>query len=161
MQHRAEHEIGLAFPLATSSLVGRRSEARETWGQALRFRLSGCRPKQPCCLEPFFRNAITSLSMSRLYVAQRIRGGLSGYSSSVGSPPSLRRSLRARRRALHTSSLVGKRRQAHKRAATKSDGRRAAGTACAPSCSDAGTRTTIAAHRTVVVKLRGKSVLAS
>jgi hypothetical protein len=28
--------------------------------------------------------------------------------------------------------------QAHKRAATKSDGRRAAGTACAPSCSDAG-----------------------
>jgi hypothetical protein len=30
----------------------------------------------------------------------RIRGGFSGYSSSAGSPPSLRRSLRARRRAL-------------------------------------------------------------
>ena len=35
----------------------------------------------------------------RLYVAQRIRGGLSGYSSSAGLPPSLRRSLRARRRS--------------------------------------------------------------
>src|SRR5262249_57760284 len=35
----------------------------------------------------------------RLYVAQRIRGGLSGYSSSAGSRPSLRRSLRARRRS--------------------------------------------------------------
>jgi hypothetical protein len=35
--------------------------------------------------------------MSRLYVAHRIRFGLSGYSSSAGSPPSLRRSLRARR----------------------------------------------------------------
>ena len=44
-------------------------------------------------------SAATSLSMSRLYVAQRIRGGLSGYSSSAGSPPSLRRSLRAGRRA--------------------------------------------------------------
>jgi hypothetical protein len=59
-------------------------------------------------------SAATSLSMSRLYIAQRIRGGLSGYSSSAGSPPSLRRSLRARRRA-----VVGRRRQAHKRAATK------------------------------------------
>jgi hypothetical protein len=45
-------------------------------------------------------SAATSLSISRLYVAQRIRGGLSGYSSSAGSPPSLRRSLRARRSAL-------------------------------------------------------------
>src|SRR5262245_13125001 len=35
----------------------------------------------------------------RWYVAQRMRGGLSGYSSSAGSPPSLRRSLRARRRS--------------------------------------------------------------
>ena len=34
----------------------------------------------------------------------------------------------------HTWPLVGRRRQAHKRAATKSDGRRAAGIACAPSC---------------------------
>jgi hypothetical protein len=32
-------------------------------------------------------SAATSLSMSRLYVAQRIRSGLSGYSSSAGSPP--------------------------------------------------------------------------
>src|SRR5215831_16236584 len=31
-------------------------------------------------------SAATSLSMRRLYVAQRIRGGLLGYSSSVGSP---------------------------------------------------------------------------
>src|SRR5215813_11402672 len=44
--------------------------------------------------------AATSLSISRLYVVQRIRGGLSGYSSSAGSPPSLRHSLRTRRRAL-------------------------------------------------------------
>src|SRR5262245_3252078 len=59
-------------------------------------------------------SAALSLSNSRLYVVQRIRGGLSGYSSSVGSPPSLRRSLRARRRALSylhhstwlTSSIV-------------------------------------------------------
>src|SRR5262249_42039028 len=36
-------------------------------------------------------SAAANLSMSRLYVAQRIRGGLSGYSSSVGSPTSLRR----------------------------------------------------------------------
>src|SRR5262245_33848635 len=48
-----------------------------------------------------------------------------------------------------TWSLVGRRRQAHTRAATKSGGRRAAGIACAPSCSRAGTRTTIAAHRNV------------
>src|SRR5262249_41562481 len=40
-------------------------------------------------------SAALSLSNRRLYVAQRIRGGLSGYSSSAGSPPSLRRSLRA------------------------------------------------------------------
>src|SRR5262245_34030218 len=45
-------------------------------------------------------SAALSLSNRRLYVAQRIRGGLSGYSLSAGSPPSLRRSLRARRRAL-------------------------------------------------------------
>jgi len=35
----------------------------------------------------------------RLYVAQRTRGGLSGYSSSAGSPPSLTRSLRGRTRS--------------------------------------------------------------
>jgi len=35
----------------------------------------------------------------RLYVAQRIRGGLSGSSSSAGSRPSLRRSLRGRTRS--------------------------------------------------------------
>jgi hypothetical protein len=34
-------------------------------------------------------SAATSLSMSRLYVVQRIRFGLSGYSSSAGSPPSV------------------------------------------------------------------------
>jgi hypothetical protein len=45
-------------------------------------------------------SAALSLSNRRLYISQRIRGGLSGYSSSAGSPPSLRRSLRARRRAL-------------------------------------------------------------
>ena len=57
-------------------------------------------------------SAALSLSNSRLYVAQRIRGGLSGYSSSAGSLPSLRRSLRARRLAL--SNLVSRgRRQAH------------------------------------------------
>src|SRR5262249_20289357 len=65
-------------------------------------------------------SAATSLSISRLYVA-RIRGGLSGHSSSAGSPPSLRRSLRARRLW-------------EARAATKSDGRRAADTASPPSC---------------------------
>jgi hypothetical protein len=35
-------------------------------------------------------SAALSLSNRRLYLAQRIRGGLSGYSSSAGSPPSLR-----------------------------------------------------------------------
>src|SRR5262249_23850462 len=49
---------------------------------------------------PGRRSAALSLSNRRLYVAQRIRGGLSGDSASAGSPPSLRRSLRARRRAL-------------------------------------------------------------
>jgi hypothetical protein len=53
----------------------------------------------PGHLEPFIRNGISStVSMSRLYVAQRIHVGLSGYSSSAGSALRLRRSLRARRK---------------------------------------------------------------
>jgi hypothetical protein len=53
-------------------------------------------------------SAATSLSMSQLYVVHRIRFGLSGCSSSAGLLPSLRRSLRARRKAAGLRGLISR-----------------------------------------------------
>jgi hypothetical protein len=56
----------------------------------------------------------------------------------------------------HRQSPARRRRQADKRAGTKSDGSRAGGTAFAPFGSDADIRATTVARQTVVVRLRGR-----
>jgi hypothetical protein len=79
-------------PAAPGSKLCKGAEALETLykekpGEYLRLTrsmsagLTACARRRP--------SAATSLSMSRLYVVQRIRFGLSGYSSSAGSPPSV------------------------------------------------------------------------
>src|SRR5262245_55273727 len=112
--------------------------------------LSGCRPKQPCRLEPFFRNAISrdksvhELIVRRPAHPRRLVGVL--VIGRIAAKPQAQLASAPEGSVIFSLSLggVGKLISAPRPKVTAAERQIQL---AHPPCSDAGTRTTIAAHR--------------
>src|SRR5262245_10548209 len=121
--------------------------------------LSGCRPKQPCRLEPFFHNAISRDKsvhepiVRRPAHPRRLVGVL--VIGRVAAKPQAQLASAPEGSGKLSLSLggVGKLISAPRPKVTAAERQVPA---CAPSRSDAGTRTTIAAHRNVGGRARDR-----